>query len=226
MYYFLIQPFTNILAINNKCPAGQHYMMICFSSRNNATINNEGCLAINRQGGYRFNISDCNDAKSPICFKDKDYVTEKNNTNECGPNTLMDVRGRCFCQSGFFESTSGSANTKVGCVNPCSSNPCQSLKNSLCYANSNEKYLCICQDNYSPDRNGSCSKNCQIDGKEVLHGDTIDIRECIDGEIYHYCMVDGARVSHQESFKMADNVVRICENGVMKLPKCEFYLQK
>ena len=184
--------------------------------RDPRTRNKDGCLYRSQKSGYEFAISDCNHLMNPLCFKEKGFVTEKNVSLTCGPNTFMDIFGVCRCNSGFFEAEVDDAKLIAkGCQNPCQAKPCFNRKNTLCFARNAIDFVCLCKDNFTLDQFRNCGRNCEE--HNWVHGEIRNLEECVDGRIQELCKVGR---NHGRKVLMADSIERICDNGTLKLEKC------
>ena len=117
-----------------------------------------GCLSMDKKGPFFFQVSECFEIKSPLCYKAKGVIIPS--VPKCGPNTFMDAKGLCYCLINYFESKPGDANSTVGCVTPCESDPCPN-SSTYCQAWTAEKFKCICIDNLVPKNGNAKLHGCE-----------------------------------------------------------------
>ena len=102
---------------------------------------------MNKIGSSHFSVSDCSELMNPVCLKDI--------TTLCGPNTLMDARGFCFCNTRFYEAELGDASTSKGCLDPCQNQPCSNQPNTFCFALNAKAFRCIDENDFLPKKDNS-----------------------------------------------------------------------
>ena len=95
---------------------------------------------------------------------------------------------------------------------------------SYCHPNTIKgQYSCLCEDGFSPAEIGAelggCYRVCNKNGLTLLHANEIKYTKCMDGNLL--CLVEGNTLNHGESLIMEDGNLRICDQGIMKLPFCE-----
>ena len=87
--------------------------------------------------------------------------------------------------------------------------------NEVCQLTS-DNYECVCDEGYTME-DAVCHQNCDLGGIEVDHGEsTSDGQLCQDGVLLLLCEAEGIQFQHGETYNMADDVIRVCDQGVMK----------